>query len=130
MRMFASLLIAGLVSFFITYALVHVAAYTLEPSEIRDYVPGKPVFTKPMTDDLAKVIIKQLNEKLDREGRWKRFADGHQFEVPFAIIVIFFMDPINDVLFLIIGAIAFSFTRKVCRNNAATNTAAAATQSE
>lgn len=70
--------------------------YALEPPEIRDYVPGHPVFSRPVTEGYDKLIIQDLNEKLDREAVMQRFENTHSLVV-IALVraAAFLIDPIN-----------------------------------
>lgn len=101
MRIVLCWIIAILVGFTVTYGAKKALEYAIEAPEIRDYVPGEPVFKRPMTENLAKVIIKQLNEKLDREGIRKRFADEHPIQAPFVDLIVLLLDPIGLLIFIL-----------------------------
>jgi hypothetical protein len=49
----------------------------LEAPEIRNYEAGRPVFDHPVTETYAKVMQKQLEEKIQRDGILKRWRASH-----------------------------------------------------
>lgn len=57
--------LAGAVLGCLTTFVLSFALTSLEPPEIKNYQPGKPVFTMPVTETYARVIQKQLEDGPD-----------------------------------------------------------------
>jgi len=108
---YAKAALVALLGVGVAWAFSSVLSYELEAPEIRNYVPGKPLFDKPVTGSYARVVSKQLEDKLNRESVLRRapWPEG-------ALVrgVAFFIDPIN---LAIVAAFAWAAWRLYIRKN-------------
>jgi hypothetical protein len=88
-----SFFVVGLLLAWLTSASLR---YMLEAPEIRNYEPGRPVFDHPVSETYAKIVTRQLNEKLIRESIISRSEANNPVIVNLATrLVAFLLDPIN-----------------------------------
>jgi hypothetical protein len=59
----------------VAWAFSSLLSYQLEAPEVRNYVPGKPLFDKPRTEDYARAVSTAIKDKLNREAVLQRFYD-------------------------------------------------------
>lgn len=98
---------ALMIGLMLAWAASRALGYALEPPEIRNYVPGKPLFDRPVTEEYAREVSAELREKIDREGVIRRFDAAHSFPVIVATdLLAFLLDPINLAMAIVFSLLA------------------------
>ena len=88
--------------------------YSIEAPEIRNYTPGQPLFTHPVTEGYARVVGEQLRAKLDREATIRRFENSASLPVVVSTRLLgFLFDPINLALTGLFTWAAFFAIRRI-----------------
>ena len=90
-----------------------------EAPEIRDWQPGKPLFTHPVTENYAKAVSQQLAAKIQRDGVIERYRENTS-PVIFLLFttLAFLVDPIHlglVALFAFFGWLALHWLKEAVR---------------
>jgi hypothetical protein len=107
-----------LIGMAVAWPISRMIKYALEPEEIRNYQPGKPLFTHPVPEAYAQMVGERLRRKLRDESIMQRFDDSYSLPVRLGTRVIaFLIDPINLLMTIGFAAIAFVVYRASNRRN-------------